>query len=108
VVSRVVVHPDADEELQRLPPGEVVAIRHAIEKLEVAGERLPFPHQSKVKGADLRELRPRGGRSPWRALYRQVGDVLVVAAIGPEALVDPKGFQRAIREAERRLAGLEL
>lgn len=28
-------------------------------------------------------LRPRGGRSPWRALYRCAGDVFVIAAIAP-------------------------
>jgi hypothetical protein len=36
-----------------------------------------------------------------------VGAVLVVAAIAPEARVDPQGFQPAIRAAERRLAGAE-
>jgi hypothetical protein len=91
----------------RLPPGEAVAVQHAIEKLEVVGDLLRFPHQSKVQGADLRELRPRGGRSPWRALYRRVGDLLVVAAIAPEALVDRQGFQRAIQTAERRLGELD-
>jgi len=107
VLSRVAVHPEAAEELLRLPVGEQVAVRHAIEKLEAVGDQLRFPHQSKVQGSDLRELRPRGGRSPWRALYRRVGAVLVVGAIAPEALVDPKGFQRAIRAAERRLAEVE-
>jgi hypothetical protein len=43
----------------------------------------------------------------WRAFYRRVGAVLVVAAIAPEGRVDPQGFQRAIRAAERRLAGAE-
>jgi phage-related protein len=107
MLSRVTVHPEAAEELLRLPPGEALAIQHAIDKLEAIGDLLRFPHQSKVQGADLRELRPRGGRSPWRAFYRRVGAVLVVAAIAPEARVDPQGFQRAIRAAERRLAGAE-
>jgi hypothetical protein len=48
-----------------------------------------------------------GGRSPWRALYRRIGAVLVVAAIAPEARVDPQGFDRAIRLAEERLSGLD-
>lgn len=58
-----------------------------------------------MAGADrLRELRPRGGRSPWRALYRQVGDEFVVAAIAPEArLTRPASLLRA----EARLAKLE-
>src|SRR5215475_7578656 len=37
------------------------------------GPILPFPHQSAVRGSNLRELRPRSGRSAWRALYRHVG-----------------------------------
>ncbi len=108
MLSRVEIHPEADAELFRLPRAEAVAVRHAIDKLEVFGDQLRFPHQSKVKGSDLRELRPRGGRSPWRALYRRIGDALVIGAIAPEAEVDPKGFQRGIRAAERRLAEVEL
>jgi hypothetical protein len=30
-----------------------------------------------------------------RALYRRVGDVMVIAAVAPEAQVDPRGFDRA-------------
>ena len=45
----------------------------------------------------LRELRPRAGRSTWRALYRQAGQVFVVAAVGPEAQADPRGLDRALR-----------
>jgi hypothetical protein len=47
------------------------------------------------------------GRSAWQALYRQVGEVFVVAAVGPEAQSDPRGFDRAVRRAQRRLADLE-
>ncbi len=61
-----------------------------------------------MRGADrLRELRPRGGRSPWRAFYRQVGDEFVVAAVGPEAEVDQLGFAAACRRAKARLAEME-
>jgi putative component of toxin-antitoxin plasmid stabilization module len=62
-----------------------------------------------VQGADrLRELRPRAGRSPWRAFYRQMGDVIfVVGAVGPEAAVKPRDFARAIRVAEERLNEIE-
>jgi hypothetical protein len=62
-----------------------------------------------VQGADrLRELRPRAGRSPWRAFYRQMGDVIfVVGAVGPEAAVKPRDFARAIRAAEERLNEIE-
>ena len=62
-----------------------------------------------VRGADrLRELRPRGGRSPWRALYRRVGsDRFVLAAIAPEAQVDHRRFERAVAQAVARLGELE-
>lgn len=77
----------------------------ALEKLEEYASNLPFPHQSQVKGADrLRELRPRAGKSQWRALYRRVGARMVVAAVGPEALANPRGFRSAVARAERRLS----
>lgn len=83
-------------------------MENALEKLEVYADRLPFPHSSQVKGAShLRELRPRAGRSPWRAFYRRVEDVLVVAAVGPEAQADPVRFRRAVQVAEERLSQLE-
>ena len=58
----------------RLPKDEQAALDHAVEKLAALGPRLPYPHQSAVQGQrGLRELRPRGGRSPWRALYERRG-----------------------------------
>ena len=50
---------------------------------------------------------PGAGHSAWRALYRQVGEVFVVAAVGPEARADPRGFDRAVRRALERLAKVE-
>jgi hypothetical protein len=77
-------------------------------KLGAYGPLLGYPHTSAVRGAQaLRELRPRAGRSPYWALYRQVGEVFVVAAIGPEAQSDPRGFRRAMRRAQERLAKVE-
>lgn len=104
----MLVHPDADTELNKVPAKERVAIVNALEKLRVAGPALGYPHTSLVRGAyGVRELRPRQGRSPWRAFYRQIGQSLVVGAIGPEADVDPKDFKRAVRIAERRLDDVE-
>lgn len=96
------VHPDAQIELGALPSRERL-------KLEAIGPNLGYPHSSAVKDADrLRELRPRSGNCPWRAFYRQVGDVIfVVAAVGPEASVGPRDFVKAVRLAEERLEGLE-
>ena len=105
---KVEVHPAAEEELQTLPTAERHAMEAAFEKLEVYGDLLPFPHTSKVKGARaLRELRPRAGRSRWRAFYRRFGDRLMIGAFGPEANVDPPGFRRAVRLAEERLSQIE-
>jgi hypothetical protein len=108
-VFKVVFHPAAERELERLPKGEQVAIAAAVEKLRVDGPMLRAPHQSAVRGAlSLRELRPRAGRSAWRALYRRVTeDTFVIAAIGPEAVNDRRGFGRAVGLAEQRLGELE-
>lgn len=100
--------PEAEKELADLPKTEGNAMVNAIEKLKALGPNLSYPHSSQVKSADsLRELRPRGGRSPNRGFYRRVGDVFVIAAIGPEAEVDRLGFQRAVNVAVERLKDLE-
>ena len=100
--------PEAEEERRLLPAAEKAAVINADRKLEALGPQLPYPHSSAVKGADrLRELRPRGGRSPWRALYRQIGEVFVVAAVAPEAQVDGRRFEAGCRAAERRLSQIE-
>jgi hypothetical protein len=92
-------------EREALVPKERAALINAEAAL---GPRLPYPHSSAVQGADrLRELRPRGGRSPWRALYRQIGGEFIVAAVAPEAQVDARRFAAACRRAEARLAEIE-
>ena len=81
---------------------------HAVEKLELSGHSWATHHTSAVQGfTGLRELRPRAGRSPWRALYRRMSDVFVLAAVGPEAQSDQRGFARAARQAVARLAEIE-
>lgn len=95
-------------EREALVPREKAALINAEAKLAALGPGLPYPHSSAVQSADrLRELRPRGGRSPWRALYRQIGGEFIVAAIRQEAQVDPRGFAAACRWAEARLAEIE-
>lgn len=79
-----------------------------MQKLQALGPQLPYPHSSAIKDADrLRELRPRAGRSPCRAFYRRIGDEFAVAAIGPEAQVNQREFDRAVQVAEDRLNKLE-
>ena len=81
---------------------------NAVEKLRAAGPALQFPHQSGVQGVEkLRELRPRAGRSPWRGFYRRIGDVFLIAAVGPEAEADKRGFDRATAEAVNRLEDVQ-
>jgi hypothetical protein len=105
----VVFCAEVEAELTSLPPRERVAVLAAVEKLIVLGDRLPAPHSSAVKGVSvtLRELRPRGGRCPWRAFYRRIGDQMVIGAIGPEAQVDARGFHRAVAAAAKRLEEFE-
>jgi len=103
----VVYLPEAESERLVLPKVERNALIHAVEKLEAFGPQLGYPHTSAVQGfTGLRELRPRAGRSPWRALYRRVSDVFVLAAVGPEAQSDQRGFDRAA-QAVARLAEIE-
>jgi hypothetical protein len=98
---------EAEDELAQLPPREQAAMLNVVEKLQVFGTQLPPPHSSAVKATKLRELRPRSGRSPWRAFYRRVGDILLIGAIGPEAKHDPRGFTRATDVAEQRIRRFE-
>ncbi|TAK35203.1 MAG: hypothetical protein EPO21_07055 [Chloroflexota bacterium] len=103
----VAYHPAAREELAGLPRGERLAMLHAAEKLQTLGEQLPFPHCSALRQARQWELRPRGGRSPWRAFYRRVGGAMVIGAIGPDAKQEAAGFRRAVVVAERRIEEIE-
>jgi hypothetical protein len=100
-------HPAAVAELrdlQKRAAGEAAAMLHAVQQLQANGIQLSYPHSSKVRGA-LRELRPRAGGSPWRGFYQRVGDSMVMAAIGPEAQHDRRGFEATIARALQRLAG---
>ncbi|HEX2418873.1 MAG TPA: type II toxin-antitoxin system RelE/ParE family toxin [Micromonosporaceae bacterium] len=100
----VVIHPDAETELGRLPTREQDAIATAVAELRAEGPTLGYPHTSEVRAVHgLRELRPRRGHSRWRAFYRQIDHALVIGAIGPEAEADPKRFKRAVEIALQRL-----
>jgi hypothetical protein len=87
----------------------LVSLLNAIEKLEHLGFQLPFPHSSGIQGVDgeLRELRPRGGASPWRALYGTVEKTFVILTVCPEANKNRKLFDKAVRVAIQRLAEVE-
>jgi len=100
--------PEAVDERAEFPARDRVAVDNAVAKLEAMGPALPYPHSSNVEGwNDLRELRPQAGKSPWRPLYRKVGDRFVIAAVGPEAKKNKRGFDKTCEHAIDRLAKLE-
>jgi len=108
-VWKVVYVPEAAVERDTLPVQEREALRAAVDKLKADGDQLGSPHSSAVQGVNvtLRELRPRRGRSPIRAFYRRIGHLMVIGAVGPEAQVDRRGFDRSVTAAIGRLADFE-
>jgi hypothetical protein len=104
----VVYLPDAETERDALPANERLALYNAVAKLQALGPTLGYPHSSAVQSAaGLRELRPRAGRSPWRGLYRRVGDRFVIAAVAPEAQHDRRNFRCGCTAAAMRIEKLE-
>lgn len=81
----VIYDPDAVVDLLAMKSKEEHrALLNAVRKLGELGERLGPPHMKPLKGdhaAAFRELRPRQGRSDWRAIYRRVGGFYVILAI---------------------------
>lgn len=110
----VVYHPEAERELAEVRGqqlGEYTAVLTALDKLRRLVPRLLAPHQSGTRGKQgrgLRELRPRRGRSRWRPIYVQATDTtFVVLAMAPEAQINRRGFDRAVRAAQQRLGEVE-
>jgi hypothetical protein len=100
---------EAVREIASLEAREREAMENAMKKLQALGPQLGYPHSSALRGAEnLRQLRPRAGRSPWRASYRRIGDAFVIGAIGPEAAVDRRGFEKAVAAAGARLDEVEV
>jgi hypothetical protein len=80
----------------------------AIARLQEFGIALGFPRTSKVQGADdLRELRPRAGRSACGRSTDELATCSWWGSVGPEAQSNPQGFRAAVRDAERRLNEME-
>src|SRR4051812_50149913 len=72
---------------------EKKALLNVIDKLEALGEQLAPPHMKPLGGegaAGLRELRPRQGRSDWRAIYKRIGE----KGYGVPALGQHDGFDK--------------
>lgn len=114
---KVVWHPDAREERNKLDTSDQSAIRNVTDKLRALGDSLPHPHQSAVQqkaGKGLRELRPTRGSSTARPLYRRLRkgargaeDTFVVYGVAPEAMVDEPGFNQAVQRAQIRRNQIE-
>lgn len=110
---QVLFHPGARKELHALKArskADFDAVMAVIEKLKIQGPALAFPHQSGVRGdagKGLRELRPTGGRSVVRPIYRRFDNLYVILAIGPEAMADTSGFDGAVKRARRRRKEIE-
>jgi hypothetical protein len=102
----VIYDPDAVAELLAMKSKEEHrALLNAMRKLGELGERLGPPHVKPLKGdraAALRELRPRQGRSDWRAIYRRAGDFYVILAIDRH-----KDFTALIERAQVRAEGYD-
>jgi len=81
----VIYDPDAVVDLLAMRSrDEHRALLNAVRKLGELGNQLRPPHMKPLKGdrtATLHELRPRQGRSDWRAIYRRAGDFHVILAI---------------------------
>ena len=46
-------------------------------------------------------------RSRVRPIYQRFANTFMIGAVGPEAQVDPRGFDRAVRLATDRFAEIE-
>jgi hypothetical protein len=97
----VIYDPDAVVDLLAMKSKEEHrALLNAVRKLGELGEQLGPPHMKPLKGdraAALRELRPRQGRSDWRAVYRRAGGFYVILAIDRH-----KEFAALIERAQAR------
>jgi len=85
------------------------SILNAVLKLRELGERLGPPHMKPLQGVaatGLRELRPKQGRSDWRAIYRRVGSTYVILALDRHANFDSL-IARAQARASRYGGSLE-
>lgn len=86
-----------------LTADEQGAVISVVTKLEIAGVSLGRPHTGHLEGTEepLRELRPKGGRSPLRIVYAFDPMRSAILLIGGDKSGDPRFYDRLIRLAER-------
>jgi hypothetical protein len=110
----VAYHPEAVVEFESLRDRrQRKGVLTIVSILQQIGPKVLEPHAKPIQGTQgLRELRPGGGRVAVRPLYAQVdARTFVILAIGPEAVVDARGFRNAVKRARDRALqdyGLEL
>jgi len=97
-------HPEAVAELLAYEKALIKKALNSVSLLQNLGDKTIPPHSDKVAGATkLRELRPGGGKALIRPLYyrRSTGHYEILA-VGPEAVTDPRGFNQAVKRAQKR------
>jgi hypothetical protein len=86
-----------------LDDGDGRAVARAVDRLEIMGMSLPFPHSSAIVGAryPLRELRIQSRGRPLRALYIFDARRDAVLLIGGDKTSDDRFYERTVPAAER-------
>jgi hypothetical protein len=86
-----------------LGAAEQEAVDNVVEKLELMGFRLGFPHSSDIKDSSepIRELRPKGGASPLRAFYAFDPGRDAILLLGGDKSGDPRFYARIVPRVER-------
>jgi hypothetical protein len=77
---------------------------HGRQRADRPGQAQGQAEQRGAGGGRAARAAPARGNSPWRPLYRRVGEVFVIAAIEPEAQHDKRGFDQACQDVRRRFA----
>ncbi len=92
-----------DAWFQALSDAEAREVMNVVDKLEILGLSLGFPHSSAVAGGRhaLRELRPKRGKSPIRVFYAFDPQRQAVVLIGGDKSGDNKFYERLVPVAER-------
>jgi hypothetical protein len=105
----VVFRPSAEKELGR--SADVGSSRCAACHREAGGARAhaaASPSERRARWTRPEGVAPASRPQPDPAAVRgRVGNAFVILTIGPEALVDRRGFDRAVRIAEQRLTEVE-
>lgn len=100
----VIYDPDAVNELVILVKSKEAhrSLMNAVLKLRELGEWLEPPHMKPLQGpaaSGLRELRPKQGRSDWRAIYRRASSIYVILAVDRHS-----NYEALIARAQARAA----